>query len=128
LILWPLAFSGKTNFLGGGYWQSAAYALWDSLFAVGMCLALTTFFRRYLDRLGRLGRILSPLPFTVYVIHIPIIVLLGLALRPVPLEHLLKFALAAIVGVPLCFAAAYGIAKVPFASRILVGSKVVRST
>ncbi len=119
VLLLPLAFSGKTNFLGRGYWQSGVYALWDSIFAVGMCLAWTTFFRRFFCRQGRLGRFLSPLPFTVYVIHIPAIVLLALALRGVQLEHLLKFALAAIMGVPLCFLVAYLVGKVPLASRIL---------
>jgi glucan biosynthesis protein C len=119
VLLLPLAFSGKTNFLGRGYWQSGAYALWDSTFAVGMCLALTTFFRRFFSRQGRLGRFLSPLPLTVYVIHVPVIVLLALALRGVQLEHLLKFALAAVIAVPLCFAAAHLVGKIPFASGIL---------
>jgi glucan biosynthesis protein C len=119
VLLLPLAFSGKTNFLGRGYWQSAAYALWDSTFAVGMVLVLTTFFRRFFYGQGQLGRFLSPLPFTVYVIHIPVIVLLALALRGVQLEHLLKFGLAASIGLPLCFAVAYLIRRVPLASRIL---------
>ncbi len=38
LILFPLALLGGGTdffFLGGGHWQSAAYALWDSTFAVG---------------------------------------------------------------------------------------------
>lgn len=119
VILLPLAFSGKTNFLGGGYWQSAAYALWDSTFAVGICLALTTLFRHFLNRPGRLGRLLVPSAFTVYIIHCPVIVLLAIALRGVELEHLLKFGLAALLGVPVCFALAYLIRKLPFASRVL---------
>jgi glucan biosynthesis protein C len=119
VLLLPLAFSGKTNFLGRGYWQSGVYALWDSIFAVGICLAWTTFFRRFFCRQGRLGRFLSPLPFTVYVIHIPVIVLLALALRGLQLEHLLKFGLAAVIGVPLCFMVAYLIGKIPLAPRVL---------
>ena len=119
VVLMPLAFSGKTNFLGGGHWQSAAYALWDSTFAVGICLALTTFFRRLLSRQGRLNLLLAPSAFTVYIIHCPVIVLLALALRGIQLEHLLKFGLAALLGVPLCFALAYLIRKLPFASRVL---------
>jgi glucan biosynthesis protein C len=127
VLLLPLAFSGQTNFLGRGYWQSGVYALWDSIFAVGMCLAWTTFFRRFFCRQGRLGRFLSPLPLTVYVIHIPVIVLLALALRGIQLEHLLKFGLAAVIGVPLCFVLAHLIARAPLACRILVGPKAVRN-
>jgi hypothetical protein len=35
------------------------------------------------------------------------------------LEHLLKFGLAAAITVPLCFAAAYLVLKIPVASRVL---------
>jgi glucan biosynthesis protein C len=95
------------------------YALWDSTFSVGMCLGLITFFRRFLNRQTRFGRFLSQQAFTVYIIHIPIIVLLALAIRGIHLESLLKFALAALIGVPLCFALAFLVRKIPFASRIL---------
>jgi len=99
--------------------QSAAYALWDSTFSVGICLALLTFFRRFLNRQSRFSCFLSRQAFTVYIIHIPIIVLLALALRGIHLELLLKFALAALIGLPLCFSIAFLVRKIPFASRIL---------
>jgi peptidoglycan/LPS O-acetylase OafA/YrhL len=57
--------------------------------------------------------------FTVYIIHIPIIVFLALALRGVHIEQLLKFGLAAIIGVPLCFAVAYLVRKIPLADKII---------
>jgi glucans biosynthesis protein C len=119
ILLFPLALSGKTAFLGHGTWQSAAYALWDSTFSVGMCLALITFFRRFFNRQSRLGRFLSQQAFTVYIIHIPVIIFLALALRGLHPEQLLKFALAALIGVPLCFGIAYLVRKIPFASRVL---------
>ncbi len=118
LILFPLALSGKSAFLGGGYWQSGVYALWDSTFSVGMCLGLITLFRRSFNLQGRLGVFLYKHAFTVYVIHIPIIVFLAIALRGIHLEQLLKFGLAAIIGVPLCFAVAYLVRKIPFADKI----------
>ncbi|HLZ57303.1 MAG TPA: acyltransferase family protein [Ktedonosporobacter sp.] len=119
LVLLPLAFSRGTAFLGYGTLQSAVYALWDSTFAVGICLALITFFRRFWNRQTRLSRFLSQQAFTVYIIHIPIIVGLALVIRGIHLESLLKFALAAAFGVPLCFALAFLVRKIPFASRIL---------
>ena len=122
LILFPVALSGtsgtQVGFLGNGTWQSGVYALWDSTFAVGMCLFFITLFRRFFDSPGRLGKFLSQQAFTVYVIHIPIIVLFALALRGVQIEQLLKFGLAAIIGVPLCFFAAYLVRKIPLADRI----------
>lgn len=119
VVLFPLALSGGAAFLGYGTFQSAVYALWDSTFSVGMCLALITFFRHFLNRQTRFGRFLSQQAFTVYIIHIPIIVLLALAIRGIHLESLLKFALAALIGVPLCFSLAFLVRKIPFATRIL---------
>ena len=119
IVLAPLALNAGGAFLGHGTSQSAAYALWDSTFSVGICLALLTFFRRYTPRQTRFGSFLSQQAFTVYIIHIPVIVLLALALRGVHLESLLKFALAALIGVPLCFALAFLVRKIPFAGRIL---------
>lgn len=119
-MLFPLALiGGGAGFLDGGGWHSAVYALWDSTFSVGMCLGLITLFRHFFNRSGWLGRILSRGAFTVYIVHAPLIVLLALALRGIPLEHLLKVGLAALIGVPLCFTVAYLICKLPLASRIL---------
>jgi len=116
LILFPVASS--SSILGNGTWQSGVYALWDSAFSVGMCLFLITLFRRFFDSPGRLGKLLSQHAFTVYVIHAPIIVLLALALRSLHIEQLLKFGLAAMIGVPLCFFAAYLVRKIPLADKI----------
>jgi peptidoglycan/LPS O-acetylase OafA/YrhL len=119
VLLFPLATGGKLYFLGNGTWQSAVYAVWDSTVAVGMCLGLITFFRRFFDRQGRLARFLSQHAYTVFIIHTPLIVFLGLALRGLDIEHLLKFLLGSVIAVPLCFAVAWLVRKIPFASKIL---------
>ncbi|MDD9149803.1 MULTISPECIES: acyltransferase family protein [unclassified Sporolactobacillus] len=120
LTLFPGAIIGSgAAYLGGGTWQSAIYALWDSIFSVGVCLAALTFFRRFFDHQNKLSRFLSQHSFTVYIIHAPVIVFLALALRGVQIEQLLKFGLMAVVGVPLCFGVAYLVRKIPYAKRIL---------
>jgi glucan biosynthesis protein C len=103
---------------GFGTWQSAVYALWDSVFAVGLCLAAITFFQRFFDGESRFGKFLSQHSYAVYVVHVPIVVLLAYALRGIQFAALLKFGLASLVGVPLCFAVAYVVRKMPFASRV----------
>jgi hypothetical protein len=121
VILLPLAFRGQAAFLGGGSWYSGVYALWDSTLSVGMVLGLTTLFRRHFDRPGWLGTLLSRKAFTVYVIHVPIIgFLAAFGLRAIHVEQLLKFGLAAIIGVPLCFAAAYLVRTIPYSVTHLV--------
>jgi glucan biosynthesis protein C len=119
LTLFPVAFRSGAAFPGGGSWASAIYALWDSTFAVGMVLGLTTLFRRRFDYASRLGRFLSQHSYTVFIIHIPVIVSLAVAMQGIHLEQLLKFGLVAVVGVPLCFGAAFLVRKIPFADRVL---------
>jgi len=116
-VLFPLAFGG--HFSGDGHWRSAVYALWDSTFAVGICVAGIVFFRRFLHRQGRFGRFLSQYSYTAYIIHIPIVVFLGVAFKGIALEPLLKFFVVAVIAVPACFVAAYLIRKIPGTSRIL---------
>lgn len=126
--MFPFALSGhwfslevtqSAGFVGNGHWQSAVYALWDSAFAVGVCLGLIPLFRRFFNRQGRFSGFLSHHSYTVYIIHIPIIVFIAIALKEIHLEPLLKFGIAAVIAVPTCFAAAFIIRKIPFASRIL---------
>jgi glucan biosynthesis protein C len=129
VILFPLAFSGELfslelgpaldNGMGNGHWQSAAYALFDSIFAVGLCLALIPLFRWLLNRSGWLGNLLSQQSYAVYIIHIPIIVFLTYAMRSIDLAPLIKFIVASIVIVPVCFLVAFIIRKIPFVSRVL---------
>lgn len=127
LLLFPIPLlgilGGTMRFLGNGSWPSAVYALWDSAFAVGLCLASITFFRRYFNGKSNLGNFLSQQSYAVYVIHSPIIVVLAYAFylvaAPWGIGPLLKFVLATIVIVPICFIVAYLIRKIPGVSRVL---------
>lgn len=127
LLLFPIPLlgilGGTMRFLGNGSWPSAVYALWDSAFAVGLCLAGITFFRRYFNGKSQLGSFLSQQSYAVYVIHSPIIVVLAYAFYLVAaswgIGPLLKFVLATIVIVPICFIVAYLIRKIPGVSRVL---------
>lgn len=120
IVLLPVALIGPGSaWIGHGSWKSAVFALWDSIFAVGMSLALITFFRRFLDGRKKLGRVLSQHSFTVYVIHASILAFLAVALRGLQMQMLLKFCLAAIVYLPLCFGIAWLIRKIPYVKKIL---------
>jgi glucan biosynthesis protein C len=129
ILLFPYAFSGAlfslefseafVNATGNGNVQSAAYALWDSIFAIGMCLAALTFFRRFLNRDAAFGGFLSQQSYAVYVIHAPIVVYVAIAMRGIDLGPFLKFAVAAIIAVPTCFVVAWAIRKIPGVSRVL---------
>jgi Acyltransferase family len=127
-FLFPLALSGRlfsfvvaepVGFVGNGHWQSAVYVLWDSIFAVGLCLGAISLFRRFFNGQGRLGSFLSQHSYAVYFIHTPIVVFAAIALKGLQIAPMLKFGLVAVIAVPACFAAAFILRRMPFAARIL---------
>jgi glucan biosynthesis protein C len=121
IVLFPIALTGGgTHFLGGVTWQSAVYSLWDSTFAVGISLALIVFFRRFFDRDGKLRDFLYKCSYAVYILHVQVIVVVtAILLEGIMMYPLLKFSLAAVITVPLCWGVAYLVRKIPFANRIL---------
>lgn len=120
VVFLPLALAGgPSNITGHGTLGSLFFALWDSTFAVGMVLALLTFFRRRLDTQGRLRRYLSSHVFTVYVTHALVVTAAGYALSAVDLPTLLKFAIAAVIALPACFALAGPVRRLPGVRRVL---------
>lgn len=121
VFLLPLAFFAglEGQFLGNGYWQSAVYTLWDSIFAVGLCLGYITLFYRLFNGESRFGTFLAQQSYAVYIIHSPIIVLVAVALKNVELENLVKFGLVSVIVILLCFIVAYLIRRIPGVSRIL---------
>lgn len=129
IVLFPLAFSGNffsleitpalENAMGNGHWQSAVYVLWDSIFAVGISLGLLAFFRDFFSRENKLGTFLSAHSYAVYIIHIPIVVYLAYLLRNVELANLSKFGMATLIIVPVCFALAFVVRKIPFAAQVI---------
>jgi len=120
IVLLPISLTGKDgSFIGHGSWKSAVFALWDSIFAVGISLALITFFRRFWNKGQEFSRFLSEHSFTVYVIHVPIIAMIILSILSLQLHPLLKFGVATVVGLPLCFAVSWLIRKIPYVSKVL---------
>lgn len=57
--------------------------------------------------------------YTAYLIHPLVIVGLAYAARGIPIHPLLKFGLAVLVAVPLCFGMSDAIRRLPLARRIL---------
>ncbi|HEX9131537.1 MAG TPA: acyltransferase family protein, partial [Ktedonobacteraceae bacterium] len=105
--------------LGGIHWQAFAYALWESIVGVGMCIGLLVFFRRHVNRQGKWVKFLAANTYTAYIIQAPVIVCLAYAAQDIHLYPLLKFALAVLVAVPLCFVLSHFIRKLPLARKIL---------
>lgn len=115
-----MACGDFSRFSGGFNWQSAAYALWESFFAVAACLGIIAIFREHFAGQGKLARFLSDNSFCVYLFHPPILILVCLALKALAMHPLIKFALASALAVPLCFLAGHFIfRRTPLLKRIL---------
>ncbi|WP_433559529.1 acyltransferase family protein [Pseudonocardia xinjiangensis] len=105
--------------LGQGTWPSLVMALCEQALAVGLILGLLVLFRERLAHQGRGRRNLSAHAYTVYVTHPLVLVALGYALSDVQAPAVVKFALLAVLGVPLCWVMALGVRALPGASKVL---------
>jgi glucan biosynthesis protein C len=126
IVLVPVLFvtggaaSGNVApFLGGFHWQCFAYAVWEQVTGMAIIIALLFLFRKYLNNQKKTAKAASASAYTAYVIHAPVIILVAIAIRNISLYPLLKFALAVLIAVPLCFALSNIIRKMPLARRIL---------
>jgi peptidoglycan/LPS O-acetylase OafA/YrhL len=111
-ILSPIAWSalfvlggglqhGIADFVGGWRWQSAGYALWESLFCMAMCAGFLVVYRDHFNGRGRVSKLMSDNSFGIYFIHPPIVVAVSQGLGWLPLPPLAKWLVVA----PLAFLA-----------------------
>ncbi|WP_157683550.1 acyltransferase family protein [Microlunatus soli] len=113
IVLSPVLITGVEQATQRGTWQSAVYALWEQTFAIGCCLALLVFFRRFVNRQGPIAAELARSAFPAYVVHAPVITWLAVAMAPLGLNAVLGFVVAAVLGIPLTFAVAAGVRRLP---------------
>jgi glucan biosynthesis protein C len=114
------AIKGNTApFLGGLHWQCFSYALWEQFTGIALMIALLALFHKRLNRQGDIPRAMASSAYTAYIIHAPVVVLVAIVIRNFGLYPLLKFALAVMISVPLCFGLGNIIRKLPLARRIL---------
>ena len=110
---------GINAFLGGFNWQAAAYAFWEQLFAVAVCIGLTVWFREKVNFQNRLTKALSDSSYAAYILQVPVLVFLALAFQSMQLPLLLKWVVVSSIGVALCFSVAYFVRKIPKADKVL---------
>jgi hypothetical protein len=113
------AMEDDTVFKGGWHWQALFWAIMSSYLMVGFSLGVLYLFRRYVNLQGWLSHWLVPNAYTAYIIHAPVIVVVALAMRGLDFHPLLKFVLAALISLPLCFGLSSLIRKLPYAERVL---------
>jgi len=121
LILGGALESGSVDvFLGGMTWQALSYAVWESVLLIGILIWLLYLFRERINYHGRLSKALAANVYTVYIIHQPILVALNVALLSIAIPTTVKFILASLLAVFLCFILSHFIIRrIPYAKRVL---------
>lgn len=113
------ALESDVPFLGGWTWQSMFYSLWEAYLCVSICISVLYLFRRYANRQGRFGAFLSRNAYGAYIMQAPVITAVALSMYYLPYHPLLKFVLAALIAVPLCFGVSRLLRLLPYADRVL---------
>ncbi|RBQ17608.1 acyltransferase [Spongiactinospora rosea] len=103
----------------GGLAQTLAQSVWEAVFAVGVIVGLLTLFRDRYAGQGRAAGFLSGHAFTVYIIHPVVLVAISTAVAGLHAAAIVKFALVAVIALPVCWGLAYLIKSLPHAGRVL---------
>jgi glucans biosynthesis protein C len=106
-------------FLGGLYWQSAAFMLWIGLFSVSISMALILSLRSRKKPQGRVMAFAAPNSYGVYLIHPLILVPVSVGFSFLPIHPLLKFTIVLPLVVVLTFLVAGALRHIPGVKEIL---------
>jgi glucan biosynthesis protein C len=104
---------------GGVNWLAFGYALWEAFVVVGVCMGLLVLFRQRWDHQGRVARSLAGNVYLVYLIHPVVLVGFAYAFHVVALYPLLKWGIAVLITIPLCFLVSLVIRKIPLVNRVV---------
>jgi len=107
------------KFLGGPYWQSLGYSIWESTMLIAVLTFLLYFFQERISQAGPLARTLAASVYTVYIIHQTLVIAVDILFIPISIPTILKFVFVSIISVPLCFGLGVLIRKIPYTQRVL---------
>lgn len=103
----------------GGDPAHLAFALWDSLFAIGAVLMLLRLFQRFAAGSGPFARFLSANTYAVYLLHAPVLIGVAAVLHPIEMAPVPKFLLALVLAAALSWGVSAALRRVPAVRRVL---------
>lgn len=95
------------------------FALWETLFGIGMILVFTSAFRRHANTSGPFARFLSANAFAVYLVHAPVIVGFVALISPLGLPPVAAFAIVLPLAAVTSWLLSALIRKIPAIGSIL---------
>lgn len=105
--------------LGGFSLMALSYAVWESILMVGINIWLLWFFHSKYNEVRRCMTWAAGNAFTVYIIHQTVLICIHVLLHGLALPATMKFFVAAILAIPLCFVLSALIRRSTLMRRIL---------
>jgi surface polysaccharide O-acyltransferase-like enzyme len=119
IVIFGGALEGETYFNGGFYWQSFAFALWESLTAIGFSIGLLAFFRKKVNWNNKFTSLIRNNAFGIYFLHAPILITITLLLTHITLNPILKFTIVTIITFSTCLTLSFLIRKIKPVGNLL---------
>jgi peptidoglycan/LPS O-acetylase OafA/YrhL len=119
LMLGGAADDQLNAFMTGMNWRHVVLSLWLGLACISFSMTVTLWARDHARSDSRLIAFAGPHTFTVYLIHPLVLVPVTLGLSYLVLPGLVKFGIASIITVGLCFLLAYVLRRIPGLKAIL---------
>ncbi len=120
-----LIFSGAlegdiSKLLGGFYWESFAYSIWEAFFCLGVSICLIYLFRERLNSQNKVTKLISDNSYAVYLIHAPTLVAISVLFSFVSMPSILKFPIVLILTLGFGFLLShFALRRIPGAKRVL---------
>jgi hypothetical protein len=99
---------------GGARVPSLVWSMVESTMCVTLCIGLVMLFREQFNRPNRFLDRLAGLSFTVYIVHVPVVVGLQLLARELDAAPLAKFLAVGAIALPASFALAAVLRRIPY--------------
>jgi glucan biosynthesis protein C len=119
LGIWEVAQGDYVTLTGGAHWRPFVFAVWETVVCVGLCVGLVILFRETLNIKPKLLRAVSASVYTMYLVHLPVVVYTQYCLVGVSLHPLMKFGVVVFTGALVSFAISLGVRRLPGARKIL---------
>ncbi|WP_025617301.1 acyltransferase family protein [Salinispora cortesiana] len=104
---------------GGASWASACWTLTETFLCVGLSIGLVTLFRDLFTGHNRVTRAMAASSYTIYLIHLPIVVALQFAFARAGLPTMATFVAVTTLGIVISVAAAVTVRRLPGLRTIL---------
>lgn len=122
LIIAAIFYSRKiTTFQTGGLnFGNLQYSFLETFLCMGMCVGLIFLFHQIANKTNTLMRTLSLNAFTVYIIHVPVVVTLQYFVELIPVSAYFRLILVIILGILASFSISHiFIRKIPYINKVL---------